>query len=125
MKDPMRAVNDFCYRHPRFGIPNLMRYIAIGNVVFWLLGLVNPTLISYMSFSPGRVLHGELWRLFTFFFIPENMGFLGLITVYFYYWIGTTLERQWGSGPFTIYFFSGALLTMLYGVLMALIGYVS
>jgi hypothetical protein len=121
MKDPMRAVNDFCYRHPRFGIPNLMRYIAIGNVAFWLLGMVNPTLISYMSFSPMCVLQGEVWRLFTFFFIPENMGFLGLITVYFYYWIGNTLEQQWGTGPFTIYFFSGALLTMLYGVLMALL----
>ena len=123
MKDPMRAIERFCNQHPRFGIPNLMRYIAIGNVFFWLLGLVNPTLISYMSFSPGRVLQGEIWRLISFFFIPESFNILGLITIYFYYWIGSTLERQWGPGLFTIYFFSGALLTMLYGILMTVLGY--
>ena len=121
MKDPMTYVERFCYKHPRFGIPNLMRYIAIGSAVVWLLNLVNPVLIGYLSFSPERVLHGELWRVLTFFFIPESMGWLGLIAVYFYYWIGSTLEQHWGTGQFTIYFFSGAILTMLYGLVMYLI----
>ncbi len=121
MKDPMRHVERFCYKHPGFGIPNLMRYIAIGSVAYWVLNLVNPLLVSYFSFSPARVLHGEVWRVLTFFFIPENMGWFGLITIYFYYWIGSTLERQWGPGPFTIYFFSGALLSMLYGILLYLL----
>ena len=121
MKDPMSYVERFCYKHPRFGIPNLMRYIAIGSAAVWLLNLVNPVLIGYLSFSPERVLHGEVWRVLTFFFIPENMGWLGLIAIYFYYWIGSTLEQHWGSGQFTIYFFSGAILTMLYGLVMYLL----
>ena len=121
MKDPMTYVERFCYRHPRFGIPNLMRYIAIGNVVFWLIGLINPTLSAYIAFSAYKVLHGEIWRLLTFFFIPPSSGVLGLIGVYFYYWIGSTLEQHWGTGQFTIYFFSGAILTILYGILMYLI----
>ena len=33
MKKMYDAVERFCARHPRFGIPNLMRYIVIGNVV--------------------------------------------------------------------------------------------
>ena len=121
MKDPMSHVERFCYKHPRFGIPNLMRYIAIGSAAYWVLNLINPVLISYFSFVPSRVLQGEVWRLITFFFIPENMGWLGLIAVYFYYWIGSTLEQHWGTGQFTIYFFSGAILTMLYGLLMYLL----
>ena len=120
MKDPMTYVERFCYKHPRFGIPNLMRYIAIGSAAYWVLGLVNPLLVSYFSFSAERVLHGEVWRLLTFFFIPEDMGWLALISIYFYYWIGTTLEQHWGTGQFTIYFFSGAILTMLYGIIMYL-----
>ncbi len=121
MKDPMYGVERFCRRHPRFGIPNLMRYIAIGSAAYWLLNLVNPLLVSYFSFSAAHVLHGELWRLLTFFFIPPDLSWLGLIAVYFYYWIGSTLEQHWGTGQFTIYFFSGAILTMLYGILMYLI----
>ena len=113
----MRLVERFAYRHPRFGIPNLMRYIAIGSAGFWVLCMVNPVLYSYLCFSPQLVLQGQIWRLLTFFFIPSNTGVLGLIAIYFYYWIGSTLEQHWGTGQFNIYFFSGALLTMLYGVL--------
>lgn len=29
----------FCRKHPNFGIPNLMKYIVIGNVVVFLLDL--------------------------------------------------------------------------------------
>ena len=122
MKDPMIYVERFCYRHPRFGIPNLMRYVSIGSAAFWLIGLINPLLYQFMLFSPALVLQGQVWRLLTFFFIPPSTGILGLIGVYFYYWIGSTLENQWGAGPFTLYFFFGTLLTMLCGFLFYLLG---
>lgn len=35
MKKPMDYVYRFCNKHPNFGIPNLMKYIVGGNVVFW------------------------------------------------------------------------------------------
>ena len=121
MKDPMRLVERFCARHPNFGIPNLMRYIAIGSGIFWIVGLINPVLLSYMAFSPYAIFHGQIWRLVTFLLYPPNTGYLALIAVYFYYWIGTNLENVWGTGAFTIYFFSGAILTALFGVLVYLL----
>ncbi len=114
MKDPMRAIERFCYKHPRFGIPNLMLYVTGGNVLMWLIGMVNPVLMSYLYFSPSAILQGQVWRLLTFLLIPPSGGILALIAFYFYYWIGSTLERQWGEGPFTIYFFSGSLLSVIY-----------
>ena len=121
MKDPMRSVERFCAQHPNFGIPNLMRYIAIGSGIFWIVGLINPVLLSYMAFSPAAIFHGQIWRLITFLLYPPNTGYLALIAVYFYYWIGTNLENVWGTGAFTIYFFSGAILTALFGVLVYLL----
>ncbi len=115
MKDPMSYVERFCYKHPRFGIPNLMRYIAIGSAAVWVLNLINPYIVSFLAFSPRLVLQGQIWRLLSFFFIPPDMGFLGLIGIYFYYWIGSTLEQHWGTGQFTIYFLLGAILTIVYG----------
>ena len=50
MKDPMNYVERFCYKHPNFGIKNLMLYITIGNVAFWILGAINPVLMNYLTF---------------------------------------------------------------------------
>ena len=84
MKDPRREIEKFCRRHPNFGIPNLMRYIVIANVVFWLLGAVNRPLMSYLLFSPALILRGQIWRLISFIFIPPSTGLLAFIAFYFY-----------------------------------------
>ena len=98
MKDPMRLVERFAYRHPRFGIPNLMRYICIGNVGFWILGVLlrNSVLLSYITFDAQAILHGQVWRLISFMFYPiSGSMILALLAFYFYYWMGSTLEQYW------------------------------
>jgi len=120
MKSLMNKIDRFCYRHPRFGIPNLMLYVVIGNAIVWLFSLFASAnsgfnILEYLYFSPWHILHGEVWRIITFIIYPNSTGFLALIAFYFYYFIGHTLEQQWGSGKFTIYFFTGVLLTILYG----------
>ena len=37
MRKLMNKIDRFCYTHPRFGIPNLMLIIVIGNAAVWLL----------------------------------------------------------------------------------------
>ena len=118
MRDPMNFVERFCRKHPNFGIRNLMKYVAIANVVFWLLGAVNPVLLSYLRFDAALVLRGQIWRLVTFALYPPSMGLLAFVAFYFYYWIGTTLEQYWGTAQFNVYFFSGLALTLLYGFLI-------
>lgn len=118
MKDPMKYVERYCYKHPNFGIKNLMRYISLANVAFWLISIINPVLYSYMYFDAYAIMHGQIWRLVTFMFLPSQTNMLALIAIYFYYWIGNTLEEHWGSGQFTIYFFSGVILTVLCGMLV-------
>lgn len=118
MRNPMNRIERFCYEHPNFGIKNLMMYISIANVAFWVLGAINRPFLSYLSFDAAAILHGQVWRLVTFMLYPPSTGLLAFIAFYFYYWIGSTLEQYWGSGQFTIYFFSGVILTVLYGFLI-------
>ena len=118
MIDPRQKIERFCYRHPNFGIPNLMRYLTIANVVFWVMNMINRPFLSYMLFNPALIQRGQVWRLVSFLFVPPSTGVLALLVFYFYYWIGSTLEKQWGTGQFTIYFFTGVLLTVLYGFLI-------
>lgn len=126
MKKLYDGVQRFCASHPRFGIPNLMRIIVIGNVAVYVLMLLtqanDANALSFLTFNLNALLHGEVWRLVTFVFVPAySSPFALLISLYFYYWIGSTLERQWGTAKFNLYYISGALLTVLGVVLASLI----
>ena len=126
MKKLYDGVQRFCAAHPRFGIPNLMRVIVIGNVAVYVLMLLtqanDANALSFLTFNLNALLHGEVWRLVTFVFVPGySSPFALLISLYFYYWIGSTLERQWGTTKFNLYYISGALLTVLGVVLASLI----
>ncbi len=118
MKDPMIYIERFCAKHPDFGIRNLMKYVAIANAAFWLLGAVNPVLLGYLNFDPALILRGQIWRLVSFALYPPTTGLLAFVAIYFYYWIGSTLEQYWGTPQYTIYFLSGLVLTLLYGFLV-------
>ncbi len=119
MNSLMKKIDIFCYKHPRFGIRNLMLYVVVGAAIVWLFNLFtmysSVNILSYLYFSPYLILRGQVWRLLTFIIIPPSTGILTLVAFYFYYFIGRTLEQQWGPGKFTIYFFTGVILTIVYG----------
>lgn len=121
MKSLNQKIDKFCWSHPRFGIPRLMLYIIIGNAIVWLFGQMDTTntLYSLLYFSPAMFCRGQIWRIVTFALVPETNGVLWLvISLYFYYFIGSALEQEWGPGKFTIYYFSGLVITALYALIV-------
>lgn len=120
------AVERFSLNHPNFGIPNLMRLIVGGNVIVFLLSMfAGYNAVSFLAFDWNAILHGEIWRLVTFIFMPgyydqSDVLWLALF-LYFYYMIGTSLEREWGTPKFNLYYLSGIVLTLLVGVIIALV----
>lgn len=108
-------IDRFCALHPNFGIPGLMRYVVGGNVLVYLLTIFsNEAALEFLWLDVGAVLHGEVWRIITFIFVPTYGSVLFMaIALYFYYFLGTTLENQWGTAKFTIYYLLGVLLTVL------------
>ena len=123
MKAISDAIDRFCYNHPNFGIPNLMMYVIIGNIIVYVLDLVsNETCSAMLYFSRYYILHGEVWRLITYVFVPSYSGvssvFWLAISLYFYYFIGTALERQWGSGKFTFFYLTGTVINIIFGMIV-------
>ncbi|WP_343286553.1 rhomboid family intramembrane serine protease [Flavonifractor sp. An82] len=119
-----RWLDRFCYKHSRFGIPNLMLVVVIGNALVWLLDQFSPgfSLSSVLSFVPYYILRGEVWRLVTFVFVPTtNKVLLLAISLYFYYWIGSILERQWGTTKFTVFYLLGLVLNIIAGFILYLV----
>lgn len=100
----------------RIGIPKLMLYIVIGTAVVFLFDYMllmqggGVTLSSMLQFNRELILSGQVWRIITFVLVPpRGMLFLILISLYFYYFVGTTLERAWGSNKFTLYYLIGII----------------
>ena len=124
MKAISRALDRFCYNHPRLGIPQLMKYIALGNVAVFIADMLMNGLVSYwIAFVPELILRGQIWRLVTFVFVPVSSGgytifgqmFFFALATFFYYWIGTALERQWGTTRFTVFYGLGVILNIVAG----------
>lgn len=124
MKKLMDRIDRFCILHPRFGIRRLMLYIVLGNVLVYVLSMMDTTGLAYqkLCFSGQGILRGEVWRIVTYLFVSGGGSpILFLIEMYFYYWIGSSLENEWGAGKFTIYYLIGALLQAIFGVVLTLI----
>ena len=100
----------------RYAIRNLSFVLVICYAVGYVLQMMDRsnTLIFYLTLDPYAILHGQIWRLFSWILIPPSSGniFLTLIMLYFYCSIGTTLERTWGTYRYNVYLFQGMLFTI-------------
>ena len=100
----------------RFGIENLTVYVIICYVVGYVLMYLNPSLLNMMSLDVAKIMQGQIWRLVTWVIYPPSTGnfILFLISIaFFYYPVGTSLERTWGSFRYTLYIFSGLLFVLI------------
>lgn len=124
----MKIINKLERKFGRFGIPHLTNYILVCYVIGYLLSLTKTSLISYLYLEPGLILQGQIWRLITWVLVPPGMSniLFVLIMLMFYYSLGTTLERTWGTFRYTLYIFSGLIFTVIGAFLLYFIegGYV-
>ena len=113
--------NRFFYKNRNKGIRNLMLYLAIGNVVVYLLTVLNranPFFYQLLYFNPELILAGQVWRLFTYplTYLCEASPVFGILSMLFYYWCGTIPDQYWGSLRFNFYYLSAVRLTDLVAI---------
>ncbi len=118
----MRSVDSwldrFACRHPKFGIPHLINYLLAGSVIVFVLDMFsNGAASKLLGLNIALVFEGEVWRLVTFLFLPEGGRPLWFaLSVFFYYFLGNTMENEWGTAKFNLFYLSGAVLTLLASV---------
>ena len=120
-------IDRFCAKHPRFGVPNLMKILVIAQIVVYVLDLVggltlktgvgSGVFIQYLTFVPALIFEGQVWRIVSWLIVPNDGSniFYLLLGCYFYYWIGSLLEREWGTARFNLFYLTGALLSVIVG----------
>ncbi|WP_303821334.1 hypothetical protein [Ruminococcus flavefaciens] len=110
----------------RFSISNLMLYIVLGMAIFAIADVIlmtNPNnkvfLIDMITFDRAKIMQGEVWRVLSFVLVPPefNMVFLAF-ALYFYWMMGTSLESQWGSFKFNLFYFTGVIGCIIAGFIL-------
>ena len=100
----------------RFGswaFPQLAAFIVFMNAAVWMLTLIKPQFPAVLVLVPELVLRGQVWRLFTFLFIPPAMSpiatFFWLYLLFIY---AQALEAEWGDFQFNLFYAIGAAATL-------------
>ena len=98
----------------RWAIEGLIGYVVAAQAGSYILNQIYPGFAMAMVLDRKSVLAGEFWRCLTFLFYPPNTSPIWLIfALYLLYLYGSGLERAWGAFRFTLYYFLGALGTVL------------
>ena len=111
----MNFLNKMERKFGRYALTNLSMYIVLTYAAGYLLYMVTPQVLNYMTLEPAMILRGQVWRIVSWLLIPPSTQniFFTLITLMFYYSIGTSLERTWGAFRYNVYIFSGILMTII------------
>lgn len=104
----------------KLAVRNLMLYVVGGIAAVFLLGMAlyvikGIDIYQYTGFNRGLILQGQVWRVVTFLFEPEGSAIFMVLTLYLYWLMGSTLEREWGAVKFNLFYFCGVALTILSG----------
>ena len=123
MRTLSRWLSRFSYNHPNLSIEGLIRYVVAGNMLVFILDLFSHGVFhNFLTFVPGYILQGQIWRVVTFIFVPMSFNVLNFIlSTVFFYVMGTRLEGAWGSARFTLYYGLGVLLNILVGFLLPVV----
>jgi hypothetical protein len=90
------------FRH--VGIPHVTLYLVFGQSLVYVLSLSGKVDLTRIALIPVKVLEGEVWRLFTFLFMPPLTHPIFIVfALYLFYLMGTALENHWGVFRYNIF----------------------
>jgi len=110
------------YKYGRLAIHNLMNIIVIGMIIVFVMNAVlsssGSSFLMLFTFDRAAIFSGQIWRLISFIFVPPDSGILFIImSLYFYWLMGSAMEGEWGSFKFDVFYFCGVFGTVIAGLL--------
>ncbi len=105
-------------KYSRYAIRNLPMIIIALYITGYVLQILDQftaaQIMDKLYLSPYLIMHGQVWRLISWLLIPPySLNIWVIITLFFYFSIGRTLERTWGPFRFNVYIFSGVIFTII------------
>ena len=114
----MNFMNKLERKFGKYAIPNITWYMILCYAAGYVLQFVGQAqqvdILSYLTLNPYAICHGEVWRIVTWIIVPpDSLDLLTLISLYFYYSIGRSLEIVWGTFRYNVFLLSGMVFTIV------------
>ena len=107
-------MSNFEKKFGKYAIKNISLILIICYAMGYVIQIVGGGFLNFLTLDPWQILHGQIWRIVTWIIVPpSSFSIFTLIMLYFYYSVGTMLERTWGVYRYNVYLFSGMLFTVL------------
>ena len=106
----------------RYAVPNLSRYFVGAIVLGYVLSMLSPGFTDWISYDVSAILHGQIWRLFTWIFMPTtSLDFFGLLFLLCVLMWGSSLESMLGTFRMNVFLWGGVILCDVGGILIYVI----
>ncbi len=106
----------------RYAVPNLSRYFVGAIVLGYVLSMLSPGFTDWISYDVSAILHGQIWRLFTWIFMPTtSLDFFGLLFLLCVLMWGSSLESMLGTFRMNVFLWGGVILSDAGGILIYVI----
>jgi len=106
----------------RYAINNITLYLVVGCIIGFFLE--SSPLIKFLNFDVYSILHGQIWRLFTWVLLPAPTGsgvgnmMLSAIFLLCLIPMGRQLEMALGTFKVNVFIIGGILLSDIGGILI-------
>lgn len=111
-------------KYGKYAVKGLMLYIVGTMLLLYMAQIVTVlmnikgSILSFLNFDRSLILHGQVWRLITFIFIPPDVSPIFVAFELYFCWLfGTTLENRWGSFRFNVYYLIGTVGAIIGGLI--------
>ena len=117
-------MSKFEQKFGKYAIRNISLYLIVCYAFGYIVQLINPEFLMMLTLDPYKIIMKlQVWRLFTWVLIPpDSISIWVVISLYFYWSIGTNLEHTWGTYRYNVYLLTGFLCTIIGSFLYLLIG---
>lgn len=111
------------YKYSKYAIQNLMLIVVGAMAIVFVMDFIisaasGISVYNLLTFDRAAIFSGEVWRVITFAFIPPDSSLIFIIfSLYFYYLIGASLEREWGAFRFNVFYLFGIIGAMISGLI--------
>lgn len=109
-------MNNLEKKYGKYAVSGLSLKLVVLYVIGYVLYYTMPGIFALLTLDVTALLNGQIWRVVSWLLVPPDGGsnlFFVAIMLFFYYSIGTSLERVWGDFKYNVFIFLGIFLTVL------------
>lgn len=108
-------MSNFEKKFGKYAIPNLTILLIGCYLIGYIMTYVNSNFFNFLTLDIHKIVtQGQVWRIISWLLVPpESPDIFTIIMLFFYYSIGTTMERTLGTYKYNVFIFRGILLTVL------------